>query len=404
MEQEREAVRAARDLSARLGQAATVAAGTEAVNGWTVVAHATFGGGALRPSDLWALKEPEDGRVVVVVTDEQRATPELLSWDQLKQQVEAMRVAANAVANVESEARHADPVLRAERQASMQAFFDVLHVRSRSTRVVGNAQLHLHDDEPERVEGAVLIGGDGKVAEGITAKRVDYEKGLMRGPLTGEPLAVWARPLSNGLWRRGRLQIEEDRIVFVDEPEASGPSRGDGAARALTDPLEAALLGCPTIRAKARRSEAYADLLYRALENAYYRHVDGAEYHGGMRSTAGLVEMISDNRHGSYYMAGPDGVLDEQVLADLRTLGWLPVVSSSGQMLRYDAKEAEGPVHEGPLSAQERADLAAYDADPALAGEERPFPVVYRGRLAWRHTDGALRTGPRRDTQVIGGA
>jgi hypothetical protein len=154
------------------------------------------------------------------------------------------------------------------------------------------------------------------------------------GPFAAAPAArpwaeqVWARPLGDGLWRRGRLRPEDDRLVFADEPAATGPERGDGTPpdQEPARTLQRDLLASPMVRSKAATAEVYARLLYLALENATWRHADGTEFEGGQRSTGELVAwVVGAGGYLDWTWSEPSGVLDEEVLADLRTLGWEPV-------------------------------------------------------------------------------
>jgi hypothetical protein len=183
----------------------------------------------------------------------------------------------------------------------------------------------LRDGRAIRVEGALL---DAATALATEAQRLDAspwrenEVGGGDRPLEAQ---VWARPLGNGVWRRGCLSIDGDVVLFSDAPGAPGVERpgGSPADAPASHRLEDDLLLSADVRQKARRSEVYARLLYLALANATYRHADGSVFQGGMRSTGDLISEVSGS--GSYLdwaWSRPSGVIDEEVLADLAGLGW----------------------------------------------------------------------------------
>ncbi|MBV1796583.1 hypothetical protein [Siccirubricoccus sp. G192] len=327
------AIGAAVVLQGRLDAGEPVEAGATTSGGWRLVARLALEGSAAGlTTTLWALLPPDGTGLAFVATG--GATPEPWSWEQVRAASDARRQAQAAAAAFLGAAEQADPVHRAERTASRRDFFRELAARRAAREAVerrGDALLHLFDGQPVRLEGAVLLGAGGAVVQsGIEARRLDIGR---TGPFSGAPQErpweeqVWARPLGDRVWRRGRVRPEPDRLVFVDAPAAEGPERGDGRPPGEVRPrtLEEDLLAGAEIRRKAAGSEVYARLLYTALENSTWRHTDGTIFEGGQRDTADLVASVVDA--GSYLdwaWSGPTGLLDEEVLADLGALGWKP--------------------------------------------------------------------------------
>ncbi len=77
------------------------------------------------------------------------------------------------------------------------------------------------------------------------------------------------------------------------------------------------------------------------LENSAWRHASGAAWAGGRRSAAALVaSVVGAGDYLDWAWGGPEGVLDEEVLADLRALGWERV---AGPRAAAEAGGADGP-------------------------------------------------------------
>jgi hypothetical protein len=302
------------------------APGTCTAGGWELIAR--LGSPTQSDSRLLALRPPDGDRVLLVGT-----TPDggahAVSWEALHQEENNCKAGLDALIAFRHAAEGADPARRAESNRWL-TYFDELQARNEARRSVvahGTAKLHLFDGQPVRAEGASLFRAPPGDRERVTeALRLDGTQGIVPTAPPERPWAeqVWTRPVA-GLWRRGRLRIEPERAVFIDEPTASTPERGDRCPpeEERERSLEHDLCANAAIRRKAQSSEIYARLLYLALENARWRHAHGTEYRGGQRSTADLVACVVGG--GSYLdwaWSAPTGVIDEEVLNDLRALGW----------------------------------------------------------------------------------
>jgi hypothetical protein len=303
--------------------------GARTSDGWQLVARLYPQAPSQHRSQLVALSPPEGGSVYLVGT-----TPDggahAVSWDGLLQAEGEHRAGLRALVAFRRAAEHADPVQRAEtnRWLTVAEELQARHEARRSVMAHGTATLHLLDGQPVRAEGAWLLGAPPGDAPQVTeAIRLDGTQGGVLAPTPPErpwTEQVWARPVA-GLWRRGRLRVEPDRLLFLDEPSASAPEHGDGCPPGLQEgrSLERDLHASLVIRRKAQASEVYARLLYLALENAQWRHSDGSQYQGGQRSTANLVaDVAGSGCYLDWAWASPSGVIDEEVVSDLRALGW----------------------------------------------------------------------------------
>ena len=94
----------------------------------------------------------------------------------------------------------------------------------------GPTVLHFTKGELVRAERAFLSGAE-HAGAGVEARRLDLADPLSE--TAGRPLAeqVWARPVGAHIWGRGRLQLQPERAVFVDEPKADPKRRGDQPGR-----------------------------------------------------------------------------------------------------------------------------------------------------------------------------
>ena len=136
---------------------------------------------------------------------------------------------------------------------------------------------------------------------------------------------VWSRPVTPGLpfQRRGRLWVDPGAgLHFVDEPNADA-ARQDVVPR-LTPDLERDMLGCDRMRRLACDSDLFAGLLYATLCNTEWRHVaTGQTWSQSWRSNGGTVASLRGGEsYLDWYCWGREDTVDEQVLAELRRLGW----------------------------------------------------------------------------------
>jgi hypothetical protein len=123
--------------------------------------------------------------------------------------------------------------------------------------------------------------------------------------------------------RRGRLVVEPDvALRFVDERDADLADVGD-RARTLPPNVERDLELSPRIRDLVR-GDMFATLLYNALCNTVWRHVaTGTLWHCSWRHAANVVAMLRcEGDYMDWYCSMGEGLVDEQVLAELTALGW----------------------------------------------------------------------------------
>ncbi|MBL6082768.1 hypothetical protein JMJ56_32970 [Belnapia sp. T18] len=72
-------------------------------------------------------------------------------------------------------------------------------------------------------------------------------------------------------------------------------------------------------------AEVYARMLFAALEYVSWQPANGAEAEDGKLSTPELIGLlVGVHNELDWAWNGPTDMLDEEVLADLRTLGWEP--------------------------------------------------------------------------------
>ena len=178
----------------------------------------------------------------------------------------------------------------------------------------GVGELVRLDGVPTEAHGCLAPGGTPAEATCLTR-----QKGL------ADAERVWMRALAPGspLHRRGRLLVEPGvALRFVDEPDADVPV--PAAAPPAVPDMERDMLASPRLRERARGSELFAGLLYAALCNNEWRHVaTGQVWSQSFRSNGGTVASLRGGEsYMDWYCWGHEGTADEQVLAELRQLGW----------------------------------------------------------------------------------
>ncbi len=135
---------------------------------------------------------------------------------------------------------------------------------------------------------------------------------------------VWSRPVTPGkaLRRRGRLRIEPEALRFVDEIGADAPRLAAGEVP-LAD-LERDLAMSARMRGLVGDSDLFAQLLYAALCGTVWRHEDtGRHRRVGWRSAGAVVAGLrGGGDYMDWYCSGNEVTVDEQVLAEVRRLGW----------------------------------------------------------------------------------
>ncbi len=141
---------------------------------------------------------------------------------------------------------------------------------------------------------------------------------------TSDAERVWTRRLpGTALRRRGRMTVEPGvALRFVDEPAADAPVRL-GRVEPKPATLEHDLGASARIRALVR-SNLFAALLCGALCNTQWKHTaSGAEWSCSWRSAGGIVAALrGEGDYLDWYCSTGEGLVDEQVLAEILALGW----------------------------------------------------------------------------------
>jgi hypothetical protein len=111
-------------------------------------------------------------------------------------------------------------------------------------------------------------------------------------------------------------------VYFVDQPNADFAVSAAEGAPAGPD-LESDLGTSPRIR-ELVRSDVFATLLYAALCNTTWRHkATGTEWHCSWRSSGDVVAHLRcQGVYLVWYCSGGEGLVDDQVLAEIEALGW----------------------------------------------------------------------------------
>ncbi|HJU20578.1 MAG TPA: hypothetical protein VJ770_29365 [Stellaceae bacterium] len=178
----------------------------------------------------------------------------------------------------------------------------------------GRGELILLDGVPIRATGCTLPDGS----------LTDAECLLPHAAVPDQTCRVWTRRLpSTALRRRGRLKVDCGKALFlIDEPEADLVPVSAGPETARPD-LERDLGLSPRIRGLVR-SELFATLLYGALCNTTWRHkATGTLWHCSWRYAGDVVAGLRcQGDYLDWYCSMGEGLVDEQVLAEIEALGW----------------------------------------------------------------------------------
>ncbi len=134
---------------------------------------------------------------------------------------------------------------------------------------------------------------------------------------------MWSREVSPGspLRRRGRLRIDEGvGLFFTDNAEADAPARDAVEAADMERDMGASV----AFRSLVGRSDLFARLLYAAMCNITWVHeATGQPWSVSWRGAGGVVSRLrGEGCYADWYCGGHEGTLDEQVLAQLKGLGW----------------------------------------------------------------------------------
>ena len=176
----------------------------------------------------------------------------------------------------------------------------------------GAGELTLLDGIPIRATGCLLPDGS----------LTDAER-LLSNVEVDDALQVWTRRLpGTAIRRRGRLIIEPSiALRFRDERDAD---ISDTSGRATPTPsLERDLGLSPRIR-EFVRSDVFASLLYAAMCNTVWRHgATGALWSCSWRHAGSIVAMLrGEGDYIDWHCSMGEGLVDEQVMAELTALGW----------------------------------------------------------------------------------
>jgi hypothetical protein len=178
----------------------------------------------------------------------------------------------------------------------------------------GRGELTLFDGRPISATGCTLPDGSLTDAECLMPRAADCD----------EAHRVWTRRLPGmPLRRRGRLKVDRGKaLLFFDEPEADFPL-ASAERQAVQPDLERDLGLSPRIHGLIR-SDLFATLLYGALCNTTWRHkATGTLWHGSWRHAGGVVaELRCEGNYLDWYCSGGEGLVDDQVLAEIEALGW----------------------------------------------------------------------------------
>jgi hypothetical protein len=177
----------------------------------------------------------------------------------------------------------------------------------------GEGVLTLLDGIPVSVSGCLLPDGTITDAECLLS-HVEVD----------EAHRVWTRCLPGStVRRRGRLIVEPGvALRFIDERDADHRDE-ECQVKVATPSLERDLGLSQRIR-ELVRSDVFATLLYGALCNTVWRHVaTGTIWHCSWRHAGSIVAMLRcEGDYTDWYCSMGEGLVDEQVMAELNALGW----------------------------------------------------------------------------------
>jgi hypothetical protein len=183
----------------------------------------------------------------------------------------------------------------------------------------GRGELTLLDGVPMSATGCMLPDGT----------LTDAECLLPHAGVSDETRRVWTRRLpGTALRRRGRLKVDEDKaLLFLDEPEADFVA-ASGEQQTVTPDLERDLALSARIRGLVC-SDLFATLLYGALCNTTWLHkATGTPWHCSWRDAGAVVAGLRcEGDYLDWYCSMGEGLVDEQVLAEIWTFGWEPAAA-----------------------------------------------------------------------------
>ena len=176
------------------------------------------------------------------------------------------------------------------------------------------------DDIPTLATGCLLPDGTLTDAESLVWNLAGLD----------EACRVWTRRLpSSALRRRGRLKVDSGKaLLFLDDREADLDV--SPASDVLESPdLERDLLRSDRLRALVR-SRLFATLLYSALCNTIWRKDAGGPVWSCSWRHAGAVvaNLRGEGDYLDWYCSMGEGLVDEQVMAEIEAIGWKLVEAS----------------------------------------------------------------------------
>jgi len=184
--------------------------------------------------------------------------------------------------------------------------------RTRRERYGSGGTMFL-DEVPTYATGCRLP--DGSVTDAVCLTQ--------QSAMPDEAQRVWTRRLpGTALRRRGRLTLHPGiEPLFVDEVDADLDTPLTAAAD-VSD-LERDLLRSDRMRSLVR-SELFATLLYSALCNTLWRYQRAStEWRCSWRHAGSIVaDLRGEGCYLDWYCSMGEGLVDEQVLAEIRELGW----------------------------------------------------------------------------------
>lgn len=177
----------------------------------------------------------------------------------------------------------------------------------------GAGEITFFDERPLHATGCRLPDGS----------LTDAECLIPGDAACGSDMGVWTRRLpGTALRRRGRLTVEPgSAVLFRDAPTADcAATSGQAEPRAN---LERDLMMSARVRVLVR-SDLFATLLYAALCNATWRHTaTDTSWSCSWRHAGGVVAGLrGEGDYLDWYCSMGEGLVDEQVLAEIRALGW----------------------------------------------------------------------------------
>jgi hypothetical protein len=171
-------------------------------------------------------------------------------------------------------------------------------------------------DRPRQVTGCLLPDGTRGSAR---ATMMDF--------YASSGTAGWRRPLPDGSWRNGRVEILEDDVRFIDVLIDAVPRERKKTNR---PDLESDLIADARIRALAKDDDL-AEELYGAMCNMDWVTLDGVNadepWSCSWRYAGGIVADLRERgeEYIDFYCGGNEGTVTPRVRMEMERLGWKPL-------------------------------------------------------------------------------